>query len=61
MITTPEQANEVVAEGQADVTLFAREFLRDPHFVLRAASELGVVVKPAAQYELAWQSVLARI
>jgi len=61
MITTPEQANDVVAKGQADVTLLAREFLRNPHFVLRAASELGVAVKPAAQYELAWQSVLARM
>jgi len=44
----------VVAKGQADVALLMREFLRDPHFVLRAASELGVAVKPAVQYELAW-------
>ncbi|KAI9463810.1 NADH:flavin oxidoreductase 2 [Russula earlei] len=61
MITTPRQANDVVAEGKADIVLLAREFLRDPHFVLRAASELGVAVKPAAQYELAWPSVLARL
>ncbi|KAH9969906.1 FMN-linked oxidoreductase [Russula dissimulans] len=61
MITTPEQANDVLAKGQADVVLLGREFLRDPHFVLRAASELGVAVKPAVQYELAWQSVLARV
>jgi len=60
MITTPQQANDIVAEGKADIVLLAREFLRDPHFVLRAASELGVAVKPAAQYERAWQSVLAR-
>lgn len=44
----------MVAKGQADVALLMREFLRDPHFVLRAASELGVAVKPAVQYELAW-------
>jgi len=61
MITTPRQANDVLAQGKADVILLAREFLRDPHFVLRAASELGVAVKPAAQYERAWPPVLARM
>jgi 2,4-dienoyl-CoA reductase-like NADH-dependent reductase (Old Yellow Enzyme family) len=60
MVTTPQQANDIVAEGKADIVLLAREFLRDPHFVLRAASELRVAVKPAIQYERAWQSVLAR-
>jgi 2,4-dienoyl-CoA reductase-like NADH-dependent reductase (Old Yellow Enzyme family) len=58
MITTPQQANGVLAEGKADVVLLAREFVRDPHFVLRAADELGVAVKPAVQYECAWQRVL---
>ena len=60
MITAPQQANDLVAEGKADLVLLAREFLRDPHFVLRAADELGVAVKPAVQYERAWQGVLAR-
>jgi 2,4-dienoyl-CoA reductase-like NADH-dependent reductase (Old Yellow Enzyme family) len=58
MITTPQQANDLVAEGKADLVLLAREFLRDPHFVLRAANELGVAVKPAVQDERAWQGVL---
>lgn len=61
MITTPRQANDVLAEGKADVIFLAREFLRDPHFVLRAANELGVAVKPAVQYERAWPKVLARM
>ena len=61
MITTPQQANGILAEGKADLVLLAREFLRDPHFVLRAANELGVAVKPAVQYERAWQGVLARM
>jgi len=61
MITTPRQANAVLAQGKDDVILLAREFLRDPHFVLRAASELGVAGKPAAQYERAWPPVLARM
>jgi 2,4-dienoyl-CoA reductase-like NADH-dependent reductase (Old Yellow Enzyme family) len=61
MVTAPQLANEVLAEGKADVVFLAGQFLRDPHFVLRAASELGVAVKPAVQYERAWQTVLARM
>ena len=41
MITTPSQAAGIVAEGRADLVLLARELLRDPHFPLRAAVELG--------------------
>ncbi|MGZ6844792.1 MAG: NADH:flavin oxidoreductase/NADH oxidase, partial [Blastococcus sp.] len=37
MITEPKQAEEVLALGQADVVLLARELLRDPHWPLRAA------------------------
>ena len=61
MITTPKQANDILVEGKADIVSLGREFLRDPHFVLRAADELGVAVRPAVQYELAWHSVLARL
>ena len=60
MITTSQQPNDLVAEGKADLVLLARELLRHPLFVLRAASELGVVVKSAVQYEGAWQMVLTR-
>ncbi|MCU1442488.1 MAG: Oxidoreductase [Cryobacterium sp.] len=42
LITTPEQAEEIVASGQADAVMLGREMLRDPHFPLRAAHELGV-------------------
>ncbi|WP_291051427.1 NADH:flavin oxidoreductase/NADH oxidase [Herbiconiux sp.] len=42
LITTPQEAEEIVASGRADVVLLARELLRDPHFALRAATELGV-------------------
>jgi len=61
MITTPKQANDVLVERKADVVSLARGFLQDPHFVMRAADELGVAVKPAVQYERAWPTVLARI
>ena len=41
VIVSPEQADHVVRSGQADLVLVAREFLRDPHFPLRAARALG--------------------
>ena len=53
MITAPQQANEVLSEGKADVIFLAHEFLRDTRFALRAANELGIALKPAVQYERA--------
>jgi 2,4-dienoyl-CoA reductase-like NADH-dependent reductase (Old Yellow Enzyme family) len=50
LITTPAQAEEIVAEGRADAVLLAREFLRDPHWVLRAAQALGDEVAWPRQY-----------
>jgi 2,4-dienoyl-CoA reductase-like NADH-dependent reductase (Old Yellow Enzyme family) len=44
LITTAQQAHEIVASGAADAVMLGREFLRDPHFPLRAAHELGVQV-----------------
>jgi 2,4-dienoyl-CoA reductase-like NADH-dependent reductase (Old Yellow Enzyme family) len=41
-ITEPRQAAEIISSGQADAVMLAREMLRDPHFALRAARELGV-------------------
>jgi 2,4-dienoyl-CoA reductase-like NADH-dependent reductase (Old Yellow Enzyme family) len=40
MITEPFQAEQIVATGQADVVLLAREFLRDPYWPLHAAKAL---------------------
>ncbi|WP_369045845.1 NADH:flavin oxidoreductase/NADH oxidase [Sinomonas sp. P10A9] len=42
LITKPEEAAQIVDNGEADAVMVAREFLRDPHFALRAAHELGV-------------------
>jgi 2,4-dienoyl-CoA reductase-like NADH-dependent reductase (Old Yellow Enzyme family) len=53
IITTPAQAEAIIAGGQADVVSLAREFLRDPYFPLRAARELGVDVQWPVQYERA--------
>jgi len=42
MITEPEQAEDVLAAGCADVVLLARALLRNPHWALAAAHRLGV-------------------
>jgi 2,4-dienoyl-CoA reductase-like NADH-dependent reductase (Old Yellow Enzyme family) len=41
MITAAAQAEAILAAGQADLIVMAREFLRDPYFPLHAADELG--------------------
>lgn len=50
MITTPEQANELIEAGRADMVFMAREFLREPYWPLKAAAQLGTELKPPAQY-----------
>jgi len=50
LITEPAQAERVLTDGHADVVLLARELLRDPHFPLRAATELGADVAWPDQY-----------
>jgi 2,4-dienoyl-CoA reductase-like NADH-dependent reductase (Old Yellow Enzyme family) len=42
LITEPEQAEKIVANGEADVVLLARASLRESAWPLRAAHELGV-------------------
>lgn len=42
LITEPMQAEAIVGQGQADVVLIGRQLLREPHWPLRAARELGV-------------------
>jgi len=50
LITEPEQAEAIVASGQADLVLFAREMLRDPYWPLHAARALGADVGWPVQY-----------
>jgi 2,4-dienoyl-CoA reductase-like NADH-dependent reductase (Old Yellow Enzyme family) len=50
MITDPHQANALIAEGQADLVLLAREMLRDPYWPLHAAAALGDSASWPAQY-----------
>ena len=51
LITTPAEAEAILANGQADLVLLAREFLREPYFPLFAAHELGVEMEWPAQYD----------
>ncbi|MGI4832813.1 MAG: NADH:flavin oxidoreductase/NADH oxidase [Janthinobacterium lividum] len=53
LITTPATAEAIVASGQADLVLLAREELRDPYFPLHAAHTLGADVAWPPQYERA--------
>ena len=41
LITEPAQANAIIANGEADLVLLAREMLRDPYFAVHAAAALG--------------------
>ena len=54
LITDPEQANRIIREGRADLTVLARQFLRDPYFPLHAAKALGIEAVPPVQYKRAF-------
>jgi 2,4-dienoyl-CoA reductase-like NADH-dependent reductase (Old Yellow Enzyme family) len=53
LITEPEQANAVIAAGEADIVLLARQLLRNPYWPLRAARALGATVAWPPQYQRA--------
>ncbi|GAA3926726.1 NADH:flavin oxidoreductase/NADH oxidase [Microbacterium soli] len=50
LITSARQAQEVLDGGAADAVFAGREWLRDPHFALRAAHELHVQADWPPQY-----------
>ena len=50
MITEPQQANDIIASGEADMVLLAREMLRDPYWPLHAAAALGETASWPVQY-----------
>jgi 2,4-dienoyl-CoA reductase-like NADH-dependent reductase (Old Yellow Enzyme family) len=54
-ITSPAQAEGILACGQADAVALARQLLRDPYWPLHAARELGASVAWPVQYERARQ------
>ncbi|MFF6777201.1 NADH:flavin oxidoreductase/NADH oxidase [Streptomyces sp. NPDC012637] len=52
LITESEQAEKIVANGEADAVLLGRELLRDASWPRRAARELGAEISAPAPY--AW-------
>lgn len=50
LITTAQQADEVVRTGKADLVFLARELLRNPYFAQNAAFELGAEITLPNQY-----------
>lgn len=50
LITTAEQAEQILINNQADLVILAREFLRDPYFPLHAAKALNADVAWPEQY-----------
>jgi 2,4-dienoyl-CoA reductase-like NADH-dependent reductase (Old Yellow Enzyme family) len=53
LITDPEQANEIVTKGRADMVSLARGMLYDPRWPWHAAAQLGHKVQAPKQY---WRS-----
>jgi 2,4-dienoyl-CoA reductase-like NADH-dependent reductase (Old Yellow Enzyme family) len=53
LITEPEHAEEIVANGRADLVYIARAVLADPAWPLRAAKKLGAPLDLMPQYQRA--------
>ncbi|KAF8832123.1 hypothetical protein HHX47_DHR1001291 [Lentinula edodes] len=54
VITDPKLAEAYLQEGKADIIFLARALMRNPHWPLEAAEQLGIRVKAANQYERAF-------
>ncbi|HCO02422.1 MAG TPA: oxidoreductase [Actinobacteria bacterium] len=50
LILEPEQAEQIVASGQADAVMLGRQLLREPYWAHRAATELGAEPHWPEQY-----------
>jgi 2,4-dienoyl-CoA reductase-like NADH-dependent reductase (Old Yellow Enzyme family) len=55
MITSPEQAEEVIRNGRADLVLLARAMLRDPYWPVHAARALHHDADIPLQYQRAYR------
>ena len=54
MITTPEQADQIIRTGQADLVFLARELLRDPYWPMQAALRFNADIQIPPQYQRAF-------
>ena len=50
LITEPRQAEDILAQGKADMVALARMMVADPRWPWRAAAELGGTVTGSSQY-----------
>ena len=50
LIVSPDQAEEIVAKGEADMVALGRAMLNDPHWGWHAAAALGADIKLPVQY-----------
>ena len=50
LITEPRQAQDILAQGKADMVALARAMVSDPRWPWRAAAELGGTVTGSSQY-----------
>jgi 2,4-dienoyl-CoA reductase-like NADH-dependent reductase (Old Yellow Enzyme family) len=50
LITEPQQAEDIVASGQADMVALARGMLYDPRWPWHAAAAVGGIVRGPRQY-----------
>ncbi len=50
LITEPQQANEIITSGAADLAFLAREMLREPYWALKAEQALGQEASWPLQY-----------
>jgi 2,4-dienoyl-CoA reductase-like NADH-dependent reductase (Old Yellow Enzyme family) len=53
LITDPLKAQEIIETGQADAVMLGREMLRNPHWALHAAFQLGIDIEWPNQYKQA--------
>ena len=53
LITSPEQADMIIRNGQADIVFLGREFLREPYWPLKAARTLKIDAPFPKHYERA--------
>ena len=53
LITSAQQAEQIITNNEADLVLLARELLRNPHFPLHAAHQLNEEINWPVQYERA--------
>lgn len=54
MITSGQQAEEILKNNRADLIFIGRELLRNPYFAYEAASQLNTDIEAPVPYERGW-------